>query len=405
MVRRTVTFPNSSGEQLAGILDLPDGAAGRAFALFAHCFTCTKNIRAAAHISSALVEQGIAVLRFDFTGLGESEGEFGASGFSSNVSDLVDAADFLARDWQAPSLLIGHSLGGTAVLMAAERIESVRAVATIAAPAHAAHVRKHFAESVEEIRERGAATVDIGGRSFQLRREFIDDLDAQPVEPRLRDLDKALLVMHSPVDTVVGIDNASDIFLAARHPKSFVSLDRADHLLGDPADSKYAAGVIAAWAQAYLPRREAGAQAASAGDEVIATTGAEGFRTDIQAGAHHLIADEPPDVGGGDEGPSPYGYLAAALAACTSMTLQMYARHKKISLGRAIVTVRHEKIHARDCEACETREGRIDRFDRRIQLDGDLTAELRDRMLEIADKCPVHRSLHREIEIRSRLSD
>ncbi len=398
MARQTVRFPNAAGEHLAGILETPDGRSPRACALFAHCFTCTKNIRAASQISAALVERGIAVLRFDFTGLGESEGDFGGSGFSSNVDDLVAAAEYLEREWEAPALLIGHSLGGTAVLMAAERIASATAVATLGAPAQAAHVQHHFAESVDEIRERGSATVDIGGRPFQLRREFIDDLDAQPVQLRLKDLGKALLVMHSPVDTIVGIDNASEVFASAMHPKSFVSLDRADHLLGEPADAAYAANVIASWAERYLPEETRHTTEANEG-EVLAVTGSQGYHTPIQAGPHMLIADEPASVGGEDTGPTPYGLLSASLAACTSMTLQMYARRKKIRLDQARVAVTHQKIHARDCESCESGDGKVDQFRRRIALTGEMTTEQRARMLEIADMCPVHRTLHSEVEI------
>jgi putative redox protein len=404
MARLNVNFPNADGEQLAGILDTPAGEI-RACALFAHCFTCTKNIRAAARISEALVAHGIAVLRFDFTGLGESEGEFGASGFSTNVEDLIAAADYLQRDWQAPTLLIGHSLGGTAVLMAADKIPSALAVATLGAPAYAAHVAQHFGESVDEIRERGSATVNIGGRPFQLRREFIDDLEAQPVEPRLRELNKALLVLHSPVDTIVGIDNASDIFAAAIHPKSFISLGKADHLLSKDTDAAYAANMIAAWAEPYLPAADTKSPAENSEGSVIAITSADGFRTPIMAGAHPLLADEPVSFGGTDAGPSPYGLLSAALAACTSMTLQMYARRKKIALREAEVAVDHKKIHAQDCESCESTDGRVDRFNRRIRLSGDINAEQRARMLEIADRCPVHRTLHGKVEVVSELLD
>ncbi len=404
MARLNVNFPNTDGEQLAGILETPVGEI-RACALFAHCFTCTKNIRAAVRISEALVAHGIAVLRFDFTGLGESEGEFGTSGFSSNVEDLIAAADYLQREWQAPALLIGHSLGGTAVLMAADRIPSALAVATLGAPAYAAHVAQHFGESVDEIRERGSATVNIGGRPFQLRREFIDDLEAQPVEPRLRELDKALLVLHSPVDTIVGIDNASDIFAAAMHPKSFISLGQADHLLRKDTDAAYAANMIAAWAEPYLPAADTKIAAESSEGSVTAVTSEDGFRTPIMAGAHPLLADEPVSLGGTDTGPSPYGLLSAALAACTSMTLQMYARRKKINLREAEVAVDHEKIHAKDCESCESSEGRVDKFSRRIRLSGEISAEQRARMLEIADRCPVHRTLHGQVEVVSELLD
>jgi uncharacterized OsmC-like protein/alpha-beta hydrolase superfamily lysophospholipase len=404
MARQSFRFANASGEQLAGILETPGSGDIRAVALFAHCFTCTKNHLAATRIARALADRSIAVLRFDFTGLGESEGEFARSGFSANVDDLVTAARALESRLAAPSLLIGHSLGGTAALMAAPEIESCVAVATIGAPASAAHVIRHLAEGVQSIREHGQVRVDIGGRPFALRREFLDDLEAQPIVPRLETLRRALLIMHSPIDTVVGIDNAAEIFLAARHPKSFISLDRADHLLRDPTDANYAAALIAAWAEHYLPPATID-QSTDREPGVTAVTGNDAFRTSIRAGSHQLIADEPPAAGGHDAGPTPYGLLSAALAACTTMTLQMYARHKKLGLESAAVTVSHEKIHARDCEQCETTEGRIDHFDRRIRLTGELTVEQRTRMLEIADRCPVHRTLHGEVVVSSKLVD
>ncbi|MDJ0927018.1 MAG: alpha/beta fold hydrolase [Gammaproteobacteria bacterium] len=401
MSRQNVSFPNAQGEQLAGVLETPATVEPRACALFAHCFTCTKNIRAAIHISRSLVDAGFAVLRFDFTGLGESEGDFGSSGFSANVADLVAAADFLEQHVAPPGLLIGHSLGGLAALYAAPRIESCVAVVTLGAPARADHVQHLFAGGIDEIRAQGEATVEIAGRPFRLSKSFLDDLLVEP--PALQDLNRALLVMHSPVDTIVGIDNASEIFLDARHPKSFVSLDSADHLLGNPQDSAYAAGVIAAWADRYLPATAAAA--GRSGETVTAVTGAGSFRTAIDAAGHSLIADEPASVGGEDTGPTPYGLLSAALAACTSMTLQMYARRKKILLDEAAVSIRHEKIHADDCESCESSSGRIDRFDKEIRLTGELTSEQRARMLEIADMCPVHRTLHSEVEVRSKLAD
>jgi putative redox protein len=404
MSRRPFPFRNQDGQQLAGVLETPGSGDTRAVALFAHCFTCTKNVRAATHIARALAERGIATLRFDFTGLGESEGDFAGTGFSANVADLVAAAHALEAQLSAPSLLVGHSLGGAAALMAASRIAACRAVVAIGAPAGAAHVMKHLAGNLEAVREHGRARVDIGGRPFELSREFLEDLEAQPAAPQLADLKRALLVMHSPVDTVVGIDNAATIFEAARHPKSFVSLDRADHLLTDPHDSSYAASVIAAWAERYLPPAPA---VVESGHEpgVTAVTGPQGLRTEIRAGEHRLVADEPVAVGGEDTGPTPYGLLSAALAACTSMTLQMYARHKQIPLDEVAVTVAHDKIHADDCEECETREGRIDRFERRIRLSGPLDAAQREGMLRIADRCPVHRTLHGEVAVRSRLED
>lgn len=404
MTKSAFHFSNPAGEQLAGVLETPGSGDIRAVALFAHCFTCTKNIRAATRIAGALADQGIACLRFDFTGLGESEGDFGATGFSANVADLVAAARALEEELAAPALLIGHSLGGTAVLMAAKEIPSCVAVATLGAPDSAGHVVHLFADGIDEIRTQGQATVNIGGRPFQLRRQFVEDLEAQPLELALGDLQRALLVLHSPLDAIVGIDHATAIFTAAKHPKSFISLDRADHLLTDAQDTAYAANVIAAWADRYLPAAVVAAEPAGE-PGVTAVTEAGSFRTGIQAGPHRLIADEPASVGGQDTGPTPYGLLSAALAACTSMTLQMYAKHKKIALRSASVTVEHDKIHAKDCDECESADGRIDRFERRIRLSGELSADQRARMLEIADKCPVHRTLHGEVVVSSRLDD
>jgi putative redox protein len=401
MARQNFAFSNDDGEQLAGVLETPADGDIRAVALFAHCFTCTKNIRAAANIAGALAAQGIACLRFDFTGLGESEGDFASSGFSANVADLVAAAQALGDAVGAPSLLVGHSLGGTAVLMAARQIPSCEAVATIGSPGHAGHVMHLLAENVDEIRAHGQATVKIGGRPFQMKQSFLADLEAQPEEPRLADLDRALLVMHSPLDKVVGIDQATAIFGAAKHPKSFVSLDRADHLLSDAGDAAYAAQVIAAWAARYLPD-PSGDDAEDETPGVTAVTYAGSFHTEIKAGQHRLLADEPASVGGENTGPTPYGLLSASLAACTTMTLQMYAKRKKLALEAAEVTVEHQKIHAQDCEHCESAAGRIDRFDKRIRLTGELTDEQRKRLLEIADMCPVHRTLHSEVVVATR---
>lgn len=394
-----VSFPGHSGERLAGLLDRPLAGPVRGHVLFAHCFTCNKNLKTVATISRALTDAGLAVLRFDFTGLGESGGEFAATGFSSNVADLLAAADYLATEHSGPQLLVGHSLGGAAALMAAAQIKSCRAVATIAAPSHPAHVEKHLAGGLAEIRDQGEATVDIGGRPFQVRRQFLDDLAAQPMAERLRQLRRALLVLHSPLDEVVSIDHAGEIFSQALHPKSFVSLDRADHLLSSPADAHYAGTVIASWASRYLDEPQPG----KVRPGVTAHTGRRGFLTPLQSGTHTMLADEPESAGGSDRGPSPYDLLSAALASCTSMTLQMYARHKGLALDDARVTVTHAKVHATDCAGCETKTGRIDRFEREIALTGDLDDTERARLLEIADRCPVHRTLEGEVEIRSLL--
>jgi uncharacterized OsmC-like protein/alpha-beta hydrolase superfamily lysophospholipase len=393
-------FPNASGERLAALIDRPDGAP-RAFALFAHCFTCGKDIRAARRIAEGLTARGIAVLRFDFTGIGASEGEFANTHFSSNVADLVAAANHLRKVARAPALLIGHSLGGAAVLAAAADVPEARAIATIAAPADPSHVIGLLKERVDEIRARGEVEVTLAGRPFRIRREFLDDIAEQRLDEKIANLRKALLVMHAPADDIVGIDNASHIFLAAKHPKSFVSLADADHLLSNPRDAAYVADVIAAWAGRYLEMEPAAAVAASErGTVVVTETRAGKFQQTITAGRHSLIADEPVDVGGFDSGPNPYDLLLAALGACTAMTLRLYADRKQLPLERVSVKLAHSRIHAADCETCETKEGMLDRIDKEITVAGPLDENARARLLEIAEKCPVNRTLKSEIDIR-----
>ena len=399
-----VQFENDDGQQLSGILDLPTGAPAH-YALFAHCFTCTKNVKGAVNISRALAESGIAVLRFDFTGLGQSEGEFADTNFSSNVEDLLAAARFLEENHGAPAILVGHSLGGTAVLRAAENVPSAVAVATIGSPAEPTHVEHLLSESRDELEQAGVAEVNIGGRPFTVRKQFVDDLAEHNLREEVGSLRKALLVMHAPLDDVVEIDNASNLFLAAKHPKSFVSLDDADHLLSKEADSVYAGRVLASWASRYLPQPEPRADTLSAEPgSVVARTSGEGFLTEVAAGEHALVADEPASVGGSNLGPSPYELLSSALATCTTMTLQMYARFKKIELESATVRVIHKKRHADDCADCENTTGKIDEFRREISLEGDLEEAQRQRMLEIADRCPVHQTLHGEVKVRTSLT-
>jgi putative redox protein len=394
-------FTGGAGERLAARVDRPLGDP-RAFALFAHCFTCSKDIAAASRIARELAERGIAVVRFDFTGLGHSGGEFANTSFSSNVDDLVAAADAMRSELEAPALLVGHSLGGAAVLAAASRVPEVRAVATLGAPADPAHVERLLASSVEEIERAGSAEVEIAGRRFRVRRSFLDDLRSQALESRLGQLRRALLVLHSPIDQIVGIENAGRIFEAARHPKSFVSLDDADHLLSRRADAAYAAETIAAWASRYLPpAAEEEELRAEPGEVVVRESDLGRYAQTIAAGPHVLRADEPRSVGGDDSGPTPYGLLLASLGACTSMTLRMYAERKQLPLERVTVRMRHEKIHARDCETCETERGQVDRIEREILLEGDLDAASRARLLEIADRCPVHRTLHGEVRIET----
>lgn len=395
------TFPNSSGQQLAARLDLPLGEHPSACALFAHCFTCSKNLAAVRNISRALTQQGFAVLSFDFTGLGDSEGEFAETNFSSNIDDLVAAAAYLEKEVQAPSILIGHSLGGAAVLQAATRVESVRAVVTIGAPADPAHVRKHLQENEAELLEKGEATVSIGGRPFRVKKQLLDDLESHGIESFLPKLKKALLVLHSPQDTIVGIENASRIYHAARHPKSYISLDGADHLLSEKEDSLYAGNMIAAWAARYIDTHAQ--QKLTTDKQVVVRTGAKGYTTEIQAGPHSLLADEPASVGGADLGPTPYNLLSAAVGACTSMTLRMYADRKGWDLKEVRVHLEHSQEHKLDSEAATGGKARIDVIERVIELEGNLDETQRARLLEMADRCPVHRTLHGEIEVRTTL--
>lgn len=402
--KQKLTFKNENGEQLAALLEKPS-TAPKAYALFAHCFTCSKDIAAASRISRALAARGIAVLRFDFTGIGNSEGDFGNTNFSSNVGDLVCAANHLREELEAPALLIGHSLGGAAVLAAAESIPEATAVVTIGAPSDPGHVSHLFESSKEEIESKGSAVVDLAGRKFEIKKQFLDDIASQSLSDRIQRMRKALLIFHSPIDDIVGIDNASNIFLAAKHPKSFVSLDKADHLLSKPVDSEYVAATISAWASRYVLEPEATRTEPKPqvkDGEVLVREDDRKFGQDVFTDRHHLRADEPASYGGADSGPSPYEYLMAGLGACTAMTVRMYAARKSLNLDRVSVTLRHDKIHAADCADCETKEGRIDRIDRDIRLEGDLSDEDKKRLMEIADRCPVHRTLHSEVDIQSR---
>ena len=403
MHNQRINFSNRDGLSLAGLIDTPDSGA-HAWALFAHCFTCSKNLKAATHIVQALNDAGIGVLRFDFTGLGQSEGDFAETSFSSNAADLVDAARWLETEYSAPAVLLGHSLGGTAVLRAAGDIPSAVAVATIGSPADPSHVKQLFGDSLEALEQDGVAEVDIGGRPFRLKKAFVQDLEEHDLLREVSGIRRALLVMHAPLDTVVEIDNAAALFAAAKHPKSFLSLDDADHLLSDPEASRYAGTVLAAWASKYIPRPDATPLVATS-DEVAARTYGGSFRTEIASGSHRLLADEPASVGGTNLGPTPYDLLSAALASCTTMTLRMYAEHKGIDLESTTVRVRHGKTHAADCDDCETRAGKVDEFRRELSFAGNLTDAERDRMVEIADKCPVHRTLHSEVKVRTRLAD
>ena len=394
-MRRKIEF-TSNGNTLAGLLQTPDSAV-RCYALFAHCFTCSKDVLAASRIANALTQRGIAVLRFDFTGLGGSDGDFSNSNFSSNIQDLLAAVAFLRDNYQAPALLIGHSLGGAAVLAMAEQVPEATAVATIGTPWQPAHVMHNFDASVEQINAEGEAKVKLGMNQFRIKKQFLDDLASQP-EGRISKLRKALLILHSPHDETVPIVEAEKIYLEAKHPKSFISLDHADHLLSNRQDSEYAAEVIAGWASRYLPEQDSYAMAVNKGHLVVEEKNHK-FTQHISSDSHYWLADEPTAFGGDNAGPDPYEHLLAALGACTSMTLRLYATKKKLPLDNVVVELHHQRCHQKDSEACAQSGGALEVIERRICIDGDLSTQERQRLLEIADKCPVHRTLHAPVHV------
>jgi putative redox protein len=394
---------------LAASLDLPEGEPS-AFALLAHCFTCGKDVLAAKRIAEGLTKRGIGVLRFDFTGIGASEGEFANSNFSSNIADLVQAADYLRKSYKAPAILIGHSLGGAAILAAAAQIPEAKAVATIAAPSDPGHVTHLFKDRLADIAKDGEVEVSLAGRPFRIQRQFLDDVTSHRLLDHVASLHKALLIFHSPTDDTVGIDNATHIFVAAKHPKSFVSLQGADHLLSKKQDALYVADMIAAWAVRYLDATTAAVADASnapaiSDGVVVQETRASTFQQTISVGKHRLITDEPVSAGGHDTGPGPYDFLLAGLGACTSMTMRLYADRKAIPLERTTVALKHNRIYAKDCEDCDTKEGMISQIDRVITMEGNLDDDQRKKLLEIADKCPVHRTLRSEIRIATRAAE
>jgi len=400
MQKTKLNFPASQG-QLAGLLEQPNQPS-KGMVLFAHCFTCGKDFIAATHISKAMVKLGFSVFRFDFTGLGNSDGDFANTNFSSNVEDLVSAASFLDSNYQAPSILIGHSLGGAAVLKAATQIPQAQAVVTIGAPADASHVKHLFHCDLESIDQQGEADVDLGGRPFKIKKQFIDDLDAQNTQ-HINTLNKALLVMHSPVDDTVSINEAEKIYVAAKHPKSFVSLDSANHLLTQKSDAAYAAKVIATWSEKFIESNASdNPKRLNIPAGVIRVTEIDHkFKCDIQTTSHQWVADEPIKIGGIDAGPDPYQHLLAGLGACTVMTLRMYANLKKIPMDDVIVNLSHDREHGEDCQACDDDHPKVDVIHRSIEFMGDLTQEQIDKLLVIADKCPVHRTLHNKVEVRT----
>ena len=398
--RQRITFPNQSGDQLAAALELPDRQP-RAYAIFAHCFTCGKDIAAATRISRTLAASGFAVLRFDFTGLGGSEGDFGNTNFTSNVEDLVSAADYLRREHAAPQLLIGHSLGGTAMLRAAAQIGESAAVVTIGAPAAPAHVIGQFAAQTDVIETAGSAQVELGGKVFSISRDFLNDAKANTVLSGLANLKKALLVLHAPFDAIVPVSQATEIFGAAKHPKSFVSLDNADHLVSKIEDAQYVADVISAWSKRYITAPASDSSPEVAGGEVFIDEGNLRFLRHVSSDDHAWLADEPKRVGGDNLGPDPYEHLLASLGTCTSMTIRMYANRKKIPLESVRVQLRHTREHAEDSAESDVRNNQMDKLQREISFTGSLDDAQRARLMQIADRCPVHKTLVGDLRIET----
>jgi len=403
MKSQKVNFKNAEGKELTGRIQLPVDHRPVHFAVFAHCFTCSKDLKAVRNITLALAQKGFGVLRFDFTGLGESEGEFADTNFTSNVNDIKAAIDFLEENYRKPSLLVGHSLGGTAVLMAGSQAKSIEAIATIGAPCEPEHVLNLIKSDIEEIKKQGKATVVIGGREFNIKDQFIKDIENQGMHKILDSMrGKALLIMHSPQDNTVGVENAREIYNSAHHPKSFVSLDGADHLLSNKEDSLYAGEMIACWVQRYLSATDQ-EEKIDTQSQVVAKIDEGPFLTEILADGHHLLADEPESVGGSDIGPSPYGLLSSGLGACTAMTLKMYANRKEWPLEEAWVHLNFDNDYYEDCKNCEDDEKKIGKFERLVELKGDLDDKQRERLLQIANKCPVHKTLEQGVTIETKL--
>lgn len=395
-----LNFKNKDGLELSARLYLPLDEKPRFFAIFAHCFTCSKNFKAVSNISNTLSQLGVGVLSFDFTGLGSSEGDFEDTGFSSNVADLLAAADFLEKNYEAPKLLIGHSLGGSAVIFAAAELDYLEAVVTIGAPANPKHVKKLFESDIETIKKEGSAKVNIGGRSFRIKKDFVDDLESKNLPDLISDMRKAFLFLHSPQDQIVDISNAAELYQNAFHPKSFISLDGADHLLSDEKESKYAGELISTWSKKYLPVDIN--ENDTKGHQVKVRLFGDGYTSEIKTPFHHLLADEPKDVGGANLGPTPYDLLMASLGTCTVMTLKMYAERKEWDLKEIVVYMDHDKVHKEDSEDFDKKGSKVSRFTRSLEIKGDLDEEMKKKLLEIADKCPVHRTLHEDIIIETK---
>ncbi len=397
--REKVKFTGGIEAALAGLVEMPDKEP-LAYALFAHCFTCGKDIVAASRISRELVKRGFGVMRFDFTGIGHSEGDFADTNFSSNVKDMVKAADFLRDHYGAPALMVGHSLGGTATLRAALQVPECQGVVTIGSPADAQHVAQQFQCDIETIEREGEAEVSLAGRPFTIQKQFLDDIRSTSVE-EIHQLKPDLLVMHSPTDSTVDVREAERIYTSATHPKSFISLDKADHLLSKAKDAEYVAEVIASWATRFLPSSKANAPEVSAG-EVFVTENDHKFKLNLHSDSHSWHADEPIRAGGRNSGPDPYEHLLASVGSCTAMTLRMYAGRKQWPLDDVNIRLRHSRQHQSDCEDCDEKPRQLDVIERDIELIGDLTNEQRTRLMEIADRCPVHRTLTGTLAIKDR---
>lgn len=405
MKSQKVTFKNKNKEELIGRLDLPVDKHTHSYVIFAHCFTCNKNLKAIKNISDGLTSNGFGVLRFDFTGLGQSHGAFEDTDFSHNVDDLLAASQFLETNYQAPILIIGHSLGGTASIFAAHQINHIKALVTIGSPFQPEHVGKLLESKMDKIQKEGKAQVNVGGRSFTIKKDFLDDLQKNKIDDFIGDLKKPFLIFHSPQDQIVDVKNAELLYKNAHHPKSYVSLDGSDHLMSKPKDSKYVGEVIASWASRYLNVQDKEKELKTKHQVVASLDHEDDFTAKMALGSHKMNADEPHDFGGKNLGPNPYEFVSGGLAACTAMTIQMYAKRKKWKVDNVEVHINHKKDHCKDCGNVDNKKSKIDVFERDIILKGDLDDKQRQRLKEIANKCPVHKTLHADVEIKTKLID